>query len=100
MKEIPSEDISVVAVVAEYKDEGQVYPAARLVAEYESFTPKYVASYLVCLYEIFERLVPENEQNSFQEETVAHFLDMLSTKDEYIEKFKTNSDDDLEEEED
>lgn len=98
MKEIPSDNIDVVAVIAEYEDEGQVYPAARLIAEYESFTPKCVASYLICLYEVFETIVPENEQNSFQEKTIAHFLDMLAKKDQYIEVFQTSKEDDEDEE--
>lgn len=89
MKDIPPEDIEVVALIAEYNDEGEVYPAARLVADYESFTPKCVASYLICLYEVFETIVPESEQNSFQDETVAHFLDMLAKKDQHIEIFRT-----------
>ena len=98
MKEIPSEAIEPVALIAEYEDEGAVYPAARLLLDHETFSSKRVASYLICLYETFETILPESEQISFQEETVAHFLDMLSKKDENIEIFKTTPLDDEEEE--
>ena len=88
---IPSNSF-VPALVIGYFKEGNDNIGGRIAAtplqsELE-INPTTVAAMMVSLYECCEDIVPESDQNNFEQATLAIFTKMMETRFGYTSKFK------------
>lgn len=88
-----NKDIIPIAILAQYKDDNTLYPAAKILNDDQNvaFDPVFVASSLISLYEAFLNSVPDNKQIEFEEQFKFYLMNMFKDKEQYIIKIRDNN---------
>ena len=87
------EQIQPIALLGQYEDNNQLYPAAKILNQYQNvaFDPVFVAGCLVSLYEAFLSHVPESKQIEFERIFKSSLMHMFQNKEQYMIKFNDNN---------
>jgi len=87
-----NKDITPIAILGQYEDNNNLYPAAKILNEEQNvaFNPVFVASCLITLYEAFLSHVPDSKQIDFEEQFKFHLMNIFKDKEQYIIKIRDN----------
>ena len=87
------EQIQPIALLGQYEDNNQLYPAAKILNEKQNviFDPVFVAGSLVSLYDAFLSHVPESKQIEFEKTFKSSLIHMFQNKEQYMIKFNDNN---------
>lgn len=87
------EQIQPIALLGQYEDNNQLYPAAKILNENQNviFDPVFVAGSLVSLYDAFLSHVPESFQIEFERIFKSSLMHMFQNKEQYMIKFNDNN---------
>ena len=79
------EQIQPIALLGQYEDNNNLYPAAKILNEEQNvaFDPVFIAGCLVSLYEAFLSHVPESKQLDFEKNFKSTFVSMFENKEQY-----------------